>query len=211
MNPKFKYPKTLHLPWSPGLQNDDRVVESIAPWVGKKIVVTEKLDGENTTMGPDYIHARSLDSKHHPSRNWVKALHATILADIPEGWRICGENMYAKHSIYYDQLPSYFLVFSIWDSQNQCLSWKDTKEWSLMLGLETVPELYVGEWDETILETLYTGESKCGGIQEGYVVRTFDGFPYEEFQTHITKYVRANHVQTDELWMLKPVEPNKLR
>lgn len=36
------------------------------------VVITEKMDGENTTLYRDGLHARSLDSRHHPSRNWVK-------------------------------------------------------------------------------------------------------------------------------------------
>ncbi|MGY5343347.1 RNA ligase family protein [Paenibacillus glucanolyticus] len=33
---------------------------------------------------------------------------------IPEGYRICAENVYAKHSLLYSALPSYFLLFSVW-------------------------------------------------------------------------------------------------
>lgn len=47
-------------------------------FLGQEVVVTEKIDGENTTMYPDHIHARSLDSNHHPSRNIVKQLHGQV-------------------------------------------------------------------------------------------------------------------------------------
>ena len=90
-----KYPRTYHLPWSPGATDDDRVLtdeELEANFVGRMVVVTEKMDGENTTMYNDYIHARSLDSASHPSREWVKNLHAQIQWQIPDGWRICGES-----------------------------------------------------------------------------------------------------------------------
>jgi len=40
--------------------------------IGREVVVTEKMDGENTTMYCDNIHARSIDGRHHPSRDWVK-------------------------------------------------------------------------------------------------------------------------------------------
>lgn len=75
------------------------------------------MDGENTTMMKNYIYARSLDSNNHQSRNWVKGLWGEISYKIPENWRICGENMYAKHSIEYNNLESYFLVYSIWDEK----------------------------------------------------------------------------------------------
>lgn len=208
---RCKYPKTLHLPWSEGLTNDDRLLESTEVFVGQDVVVTEKLDGENTTMYSDHIHARSIDSKSHPSRGWVRSLHSQIQVDIPVGWRICGENLYAKHSIRYDVLPTYFLVFSVWNEQNWCLSWDETKETAALLGLQTVPELYVGKWDEAVIKTLFTGMSRYGLEQEGYVVRICGGFSYDEFQWHVAKFVRARHVQTDENWMYQPVIPNGVK
>jgi len=44
---RVKYPKTLHLPWSEGLQNDDRMLQSFDGLEGEEVVVTVKLDGEN--------------------------------------------------------------------------------------------------------------------------------------------------------------------
>lgn len=68
-----KYPSTPHLPFSPGLQNDDRRILTLDGLIGREVVVTEKMDGENTPMYMDHIHDWSLDSRHHPSRDWVKA------------------------------------------------------------------------------------------------------------------------------------------
>jgi RNA ligase len=95
-----KYPRTYHLPWSEGIQDDDRTLESLDAFAGRRVVVTEKMDGENTSLYRDHLHARSLDGRHHPSRNWVKQFWSRLRADIPEGWRICGENLYARHSIH---------------------------------------------------------------------------------------------------------------
>lgn len=113
-----KYPRTNHVPWSPGMNDDDRMHENMNHFSGKVVVVTEKMDGENTTMYSDYIHARSIDGRNHPSRNWVKNYWSTISQDIPEHWRICGENLYAEHSISYDNLETYFYGFSIWNEKN---------------------------------------------------------------------------------------------
>jgi len=41
---RVKYPRTMHLPWSPGLQNDDRVIKSLDRLIGRTVVVTEKMD-----------------------------------------------------------------------------------------------------------------------------------------------------------------------
>ena len=143
---RYKYPRTQHAPWSPGTSSDDRILKSVDHFIGKKVVITEKMDAENTSCYRDHLHARSLDSGHHPSRTVIKQLHAQFRHDLPIGWRVCGENMYATHSLHYDKLPSYFLVFSIWNEKNFCLPWDETKEWCELLGLHTVPELYVGIW-----------------------------------------------------------------
>ena len=158
-----KYPKTYHFSFSENLQNDDRMLFSDDIFDNKNIVVTEKLDGENSTLMTDYIHARSLSSADHPSRHRLKALHAQMKYLIPEGWRVCGENMCAFHSIFYNKLESYFYVFSIWNDKNECLSWNDTKEWCELLGLRTVPVLYEGPCDFDKIKQCYSGESKLGG------------------------------------------------
>ncbi|MGO0061177.1 RNA ligase family protein [Brevibacillus fluminis] len=207
---RTKYPRTFHLPWSRSRTDDDKILRTVSHFEGKEVVVTEKLDGENTTLYRNGLHARSLDSKDHASRHWVKMLHGTISFLIPEGWRICGENVYAMHSIYYAKLTSYFYVFSIWDENNVCLSWDEIVEWAALLGLETAPVLYKGVWREETVKQCYTKRSVFGGEQEGYVVRIAERFHNDEFKTSAAKFVRKNHVQTDQHWLAKPVEPNGL-
>lgn len=208
-NEYTKYPRTYHLPWSPGATSDDKFLSTLDHFIGKQVVVTEKLDGENTSLYCDHLHARSLDSKHHPSRTWIKRLHGEICGNIPFGWRICGENVYAKHSIFYNKLKSYFYAFSIWECQI-CKSWDETKEWAALLEVELAPVLYEGIWDETAIKNCWTGESKVGGEQEGYVVRLKSGFVYEDFATSLAKFVRKNHVQTSEHWLSEELVPNLL-
>lgn len=214
---RVKYPRTYHFPWSPNLQNDDRMHDNVDFFLGKRCVATVKLDGENTTMYPDYIHARSLDSKHHPSRDWVKALHGRIKYEIPEGWRICGENMYATHSIHYENLLDYFYVFSIWNENNISLDWDETVGYSEMIGLQVVPELCRFEWTnndkarDLIEKAVESYKCNTGDDVEGYVVRVIDSIPYKDFRRCAAKCVRKGHVQTDEHWMSKPVVPNELR
>ena len=70
---KIKYPRTLHLPWSEGMTNDDKMLPSIEIFEGKEVVVSLKLDGENSSIySGGYTHARSLDSKFHISREWIR-------------------------------------------------------------------------------------------------------------------------------------------
>lgn len=211
-----KYPRTYHLPWSPGVTRDDRVCPAIDDFQGREIVVTEKLDGENTTLYADHIHARSVESKHHASQAWVKSLHGRIRHEIPVGMRVCGESMYARHSIHYRGLTSYFYVFAVFDSGGRYLSWDETVECAARLGLETVPMLYRGSWDEKAVKACWTGRSAFDGEQEGYVVRIAEAFPDDvpdrnNFSRFSAKYVRIGHGQTDDHWLRQAVVPNLLK
>lgn len=206
---RYKYGRTFHFPFSLGLSNDDKLIPSLDNFIGKRVVVTLKLDGENTSMYPDYIHARSIDSKHHESRSWIKKFHSEIRFQIPEGWRICGENMYARHSIAYDNLESYFYCFNIWNEKNECLPWDETIEWCKLLGIESVEVLYDGVFDFDLIEKMYYNLNF--DTQEGIVVRLYDGFKYEDFSSCVVKAVRKNHVQTTEHWMFSKIEANGLK
>lgn len=204
---RIKYPRTFHLPWSRGVTSDDKVLSTVDAWEGMPIIVTEKMDGENTTLYRHGFHARSIDSVSHPSRSILASMHAEIGHDIPEGMRVCGENVYAKHSIYYTDLPSYFLGFSVWEG-NTCLSWDDTLVWFDLLGIEPVRTLMVGEFNQKVLKEL--AEILDASRIEGYVVRRAGAFTYDNFSNSVAKFVRAHHVQTDDHWMYKSIVPNKL-
>ncbi len=194
-----KYPRTYHLPWSENMNKDDRIMEDMSIFDGKRVVVTEKMDGENTSMYCDYIHARSIDGRHHPSRDWVKNFHAGFACDIPEGFRVCGENIFAKHSITYNNLPSYFMGFSIWNDKNVCLSWPETVEWFHLLGIKHVPVLFRGLYDEKTVRELWNPDR--WDSSEGYVMRLEEEIPYSDFKQKVGKFVRKNHIQTVKHWM----------
>ncbi|MEU8773683.1 RNA ligase family protein [Streptomyces sp. NPDC048606] len=199
------YPRTAHLPWSPGATADDVRVCGPSALEGCEVVVTEKLDGENTTLYADGLHARSLDSGHHPSRAWVKGLQGRVGPDIPAGWRVCGENLYARHSLAYEDLDSWFYGFSVWDG-GHCLDWDGTVAFLARLGIPVPRVLWRGVYDERALRRLRVDTTR----QEGYVVRTAAGFRREDFGRYVAKWVRVGHVRTDSHWMYAPVVPNGL-
>lgn len=207
---RVKYPRTHHFPWSPGLTDDDRVLRTLEPFAGRRVIVTKKMDGENTTCYTDYLHARSVDGRSHPSRNWAKQFWSTFASDIPMDWRLCAENLYAEHSIPYDDLPTYLMGFSMWNDRNVCLSWDDTLEWFQLLGVTPVPVLYDDVFDERAIRALekHLDFKK----DEGYVVRVADAFSYGEFRRVVGKYVRKGHVQTAKHWMHgQPIKRNGLK
>jgi len=209
---RIKYPRTWHLPWSPGATSDDRMLamETLLDW-NYEVVITEKLDGENTSFYNDGIHARSIDYEPHPSRNKIKALHAQIAHDIPDGWRICCENLTAVHSIKYEKLKSICSVFSIWNGC-KCLSWDDTVLFAGVLGLETVPVLYRGLWEPEYnsLSGLPLADRLDTNKQEGYVIRPAGEFELRQFSTVVGKYVRKNHITTHGHWMRSKLEYNEI-
>ena len=204
----IKYPRTYHLPSSAGATSDDKVLNTINHFIGKQVVITEKMDGENTTLYSDKYHARSIDSRYHTSRSWVAQFHSSIAHNIPTNWRVCGENVYAKHSLLYTNLPSYFLGFSIWDENNVCLDWNSTLEYFTMLGITPVNTLYSGVFDNAVVDTLVSTIDTS--ITEGFVVRLAESFAYEDFKMSVGKWVRANHVQTDKHWRTSKIIENQL-
>lgn len=193
----FKYPRTYHLPFSQGISNDDRVMDDLYEILNNNVVITEKYDGENTSLYRNYIHARSLDYAPHWSRNLMKKFHSEISYKIPENIRICGENLIGTHSIKYDDLPHFFLGFSAWEG-DYCLPWDETLALFEEIGITPVKQLYVGKstLDNLIAIFKKLDKSKC----EGYVVRVTSGFYMNEFPQKVGKCVRANHVTTDQNW-----------
>jgi hypothetical protein len=211
-----KYPRTYHVPYSPGMNRDDRMMTDTNIFRGQDIMICEKLDGENTSCYTDRITARSLETSSHPSRNWVKNLWAQFGYNIPKGWRVCGENMYAKHAIHYTKakgnaLETYFYMFSIWDDRNMCLSWDETLEWAELLGLTTVPVYYYGVYDIDIITDLNKSMETNPGTVEGYVIRLAREYHYSEFRDVCGKYVRKNHVQNNHgHWTTQKIIKNEL-
>ncbi len=162
-----------------------------------------------TSIYNNYLHARSLDSTNHPSRNWIKQFASEkIFGHLPGGWRICGENLFAKHSIHYQDLTSYFYAFSIWSQNNIALGWDESIEWFELLGLEYVPVIYRGQYD---LDAIIKAFEPYKYNHEGFVVRLSAAIEYDQFNTSFAKYVRANHVQPNaEHWMYQEIIPNNL-
>ncbi len=206
----FKYPRTYHLTYSPSCINDDKMLQSDDCFNNKQVVVSIKMDGENTSLYNDYIHARSLNATHHASRNWIKAFHGMIQNDIPEGWRVCGENLFARHSISYDNLLSYFYGFSIWDERNFCRSWNETKQLFRDWSITPVEIFYEGVYDKAAILKAWEPLS----MNEGFVVRVVNPFHYSNFDKNCAKYVSnkfRRSLDESTFWRNKPVVPNGLK
>lgn len=194
MKENVKYPRTFHLPYSLGYTSDDKVLSNTDMFKNVPVVVTEKMDGENCTMTRSSLYARSVSSDGGLLRERVKSLWGGINYLIPDGWRICGENMQWEHSIRYEDLVSPFYAFSVWNENNVCLDWRRTVNFLESLSIPTVRVLYKGVYNEDLIKALDVSNI------EGYVVRRAEAFHYSDFKNYVGKYVRKNHVQTDIHW-----------
>ncbi|AUZ94893.1 hypothetical protein FDI40_gp086 [Agrobacterium phage Atu_ph07] len=204
---RHSYPRTFHLPWSEGATSDDKKLRDCSSFVGKEVIVTEKRDGENTTGYADgYVHARSVDGTGKEYQSFFIKKWREVSFRLPDTLRVCGENLYAKHSISYDNLTDYFEMFGVYDDTRR-LHWDECLLWAEELNLTVVPVLYRGIWDEKKVKSI------CNSIDttavEGIVVSSVETFDVSDFKDNVAKFVRKNHVQTDQHWT-KNWTPNKL-
>src|SRR6185436_12117703 len=212
-----KYNRTFHLPWSKGATNDDKISTNIFKLIGVPIIITEKMDGSNTSLEKEGCFARTHSgSPSHPSFDGLKSLHASLSWKIPNGIQLFGEWCFAVHSIKYEKLPNYFLLFNVRDLVTmKWLSWDEVQLWAEEIGVFTVPVLFAGivssekELKE-IIELLMIEPSIYGDIREGVVVRVQDSFDDKDFSSNVMKFVRANHVQTTEHWKNQAIVKNQL-
>lgn len=213
-----KYNRTFHFPFSPGATNDDKIAESMDALIGVPIVITEKMDGSNTSLEKDGCFARTHSGPpSHPSFDGLKALHASVQYKLPELYQFFGEWCYARHSIEYGELPGYFLLFGIRVLDGPVwTSWEEVELWAEEIGVPTAPVLFKGTVSsekelQELVETFMNQPSVCGGIREGVVVRVANSFLNDSFSKCVMKCVRANHVQTSEHWKDQEIIRNKLK
>jgi hypothetical protein len=198
-----KYPRTYHFPFSPGASSDDKVCADWEPITKERLVITEKLDGENTCLKSSGVYARSHSA---PTRNpWAQnmwPIWERIRYDLND-LEIFGENLYGVHSIEYSQLTAYFYVFGMRIGESW-LPWNEVLQYCYLLDLPLAPVFQEGIFTPMVLKTtILEGmqvPSALGGLREGFVVRSMEGFMEDDFSQKVLKFVRPNHVQTDEHW-----------
>lgn len=150
-----KYPRTPHLEGS-RLQPGDEDLSQVPldDLRGQYVVVEEKLDGANAGMSVDAEGRLQLQSRGHVlvggprERHWNlfkrwAAAHAPRLAELVADRFIYGEWLYAKHTIFYDRLPHYWMEFDIFDGAE---FWSTARRHELLAGspIVSVPVLWQG-------------------------------------------------------------------
>ncbi|MBQ4295205.1 MAG: RNA ligase family protein [Prevotella sp.] len=249
----IKYPRTPHIQGSrlqPG--DEDLRQRPFADIAGRHVVLEEKIDGANTAVSFTDDGELRLQSRGHfltggyreRHYNLLKqwgAIHKDRLHDVlGERYIMYGEWMYAKHTIYYDLLPHYFMEFDVLDRETgKFLDTPSRHELLKNLPVCSVPVLASGSFKnmDEILSYLgdshYISESHIDHLREDAErlgldadrvcretdrSRTMEGIyiKVEENGEVVDrmKYVRASFLQTVEEsqshWLDRPIVPNRI-
>ncbi len=161
----YKYPRTRHIEGSRlqfGDVADDKPLRELA---GQHLIVEEKLDGANSAISfaedgnlllqsrGHYLTGGSRERHFALLKTWA-AIHADALQCVlGHRFVMYGEWMYAKHTVFYDQLPHYFIEFDVLD-RNTGIFLSTTARRSLLTGLPVMPAPVVYEGEITSVDQL---------------------------------------------------------
>ncbi|MBQ9116348.1 MAG: RNA ligase family protein [Clostridia bacterium] len=130
MDTIVKYPRTPHLKGS-RLQPGDEDLSQIdfKRILGKNIVIEEKIDGANTAISfsprgelllqnrGHYLGGGSKEQHYNLLKLWASTNCSVFREILGDRYIMYGEWMYAKHTVFYDALPDYFMEFDIYDRE----------------------------------------------------------------------------------------------
>jgi len=156
-----RYPRTQHLEGS-RLQPGDHDLEQVplAALRGAYCVIEEKLDGANAgiSLGEDgrlrlqsrgHVLAGGAREKHWDLfKQWARTHEAAIAARLGGGVTLYGEWLYAKHTIFYDELPHFFFEFDVRDPTGAF--WSTARRRAHLAGspIAAVPVIWEGVVDK---------------------------------------------------------------
>lgn len=136
-----KYPRTPYFNFSETQDPEDGYIDNNL-LLGKPLVYTIKMDGSNVTITRDKVAARNGQHASHASFNFLKQLHAGFRYTIPDGVKLFGEWLFARHSIVYEgklSLKSYLQIFAVYDIKEELFwSWNEVVEFCENNGFWTV-------------------------------------------------------------------------
>ena len=249
----IKYPRTPHIEGS-RLQAGDEDLSQIpfSSIKGKFIVAEEKIDGANTAISfsldgklllqsrGHYLEGGYREKHYNLFKQWANVHKDKLYSILGSRYIMYGEWMYAKHTVYYDCLPHYFMEFDIFDRQtNKYLDTKSRHEMLQNSPVCSVPVLKQGVFNskEELLKLLGKSnyisgnhlhnlreeseklgldaerqirETESSDLMEGLYIKV-------EKKGEVTdrmKFVRASFLQTIESsethWLERPIIPNKL-
>lgn len=128
----FKYPRTRHLEGSrEQLGDEDLKCAKFEEIKGKYLVLEEKVDGANCGISFNSSGKMFLQSRGHYLNGgygerqfdlfklWAGCWEDRLRLLLQDRYVMYGEWLYAKHTVFYDRLPHYFMEFDIFDKQKR--------------------------------------------------------------------------------------------
>ena len=220
----FRFPHTPHFAWlGNGTPRDDKVLSpsDAKAMLAGDIVAEEKVDGANLGFSLDETghlqvqnRGQFLKSPHSGQfarlTPWL-ALHGeNLAAQLEPGWIAFGEWCAARHSLSYDRLPDWWLLFDLYMGENHSFASTETRNaFAGDVGLATVTELCRGRATMSSLDCLLKNTSSRyrNGPLEGIVIRS-------ESPTGLrarAKLVRAEFTHAiEQHWKSRRIEWNRL-
>jgi len=186
--------------------------------LGGNVLITEKLDGANVGIirHKDTFKLQKrgslVDDSEHYQFNFFKAWiyrNYDKIMQIPRNTILYGELMVCKHTIFYDQLPDFFIPFAWFDKKTSTYySRKELEELCEQIGLTPVPVLYKGFADRNSLFDLIPEKSNFGsGMSEGLVVWNYkNGMRGKVVRPEFQKFMN-----NDGHWARRKITVNKLK
>jgi len=224
MSDFFRFPHTPHIAWlGKGQPRDDKVLaareanEFLHEWV----VLEEKVDGANLglSIGPDgtlraqnrgQCLPRPFKGQFSRLNDWLADRESALLNEIGDHLVLFGEWLAATHSIAYDRLPDFFLVFDVYDRSNGRF-WSTTRRNALAdrLALTVIHRLGAGHFRLLDLELLVLQSLSAyrQGACEGIYLRREDS----DWLRARAKLVHPDFVQgMAEHWRSRPLRWNSV-
>lgn len=171
----LKYPRTPHLEGS-RLQKGDSDKDQV-PYTdiaSKYIVLEEKVDGANAGISfsdagdlllqsrGHYLTGGGRENQFALFKSWATHHQDIFLERLEDRYIVYGEWMFAKHTMYYDQLSHMFQEFDVWDKERKMfLSTAARRVLLAGLPIESVPVLHEGPAPKRLrdLTALLTGSA----------------------------------------------------
>lgn len=183
-----------------------------------KVAITEKMDGANTGIykikGQTYLQKKgsNIDTSHPQFRFFANEWYYNNkdkIDKLPDNMVYYGELLRCVHTVFYNKLPDWWLVFDIYDLNKQkYLSWDEVVFICKEAGLCTVPFLYEGRLrgKDDLLKLMPT-YSKYGDVAEGIVVKNY-------CQQVRGKFVKQNFLKSieeiDIHWLDRKIRLNEV-
>ena len=128
MNEIYKYPRTQHIEGS-GIQQGDEDLDmvSLREFTRRFLVVEEKMDGANSAVSFDvdgrlqlqsrghYLNGGEREKQFNLLKTWARRYTLELWEALGNRYVMYGEWLYAKHTVFYTDLPHYFMEFDILD------------------------------------------------------------------------------------------------